>query len=195
MKHGQLLIVDTKNKKMYIYDDKKLVKTISNVYYGKNGVASSNEMIEGGLKTPVGKYKLGIAFGTEDVNIDYPYIKINNDSYWVDDSTSPYYNKFVQINSKVNDYDYPYVLNIEKKDFSSAEHLIEYAKYYKYSVFIEYNAPTIKNSAIPNKGSAIFLHCSGNKEYTYGCISVSEEDMEWIIHFLNKDKNPCIIIK
>ena len=195
MKYKQSLIVYTKTKKMYVYEDLRLVRIIDNICLGKNGVATYEQKSEGDLKTPLGTYNLGLSFGIEDLNIKYPYIKIDENSYWVDDVKSEYYNYFLQLVSKINTYNYPYALNIKYKDFSRAEHLIDFKNEYKYCVFIEYNAPTLNRMAMPNKGSAIFLHCNNNKSHTSGCIAINENDMVWIMNFLNKDKNPCIIIK
>ena len=46
-----------------------------------------------------------------------------------------------------------------------------------------------------NKGSAMFLHCFGLKGYTGGCVAVSRENMEFIMNFLDRDKQPKILIK
>ena len=47
-----------------------------------------------------------------------------------------------------------------------------------------------ENGTGNNKGSAIFLHCHGTKGYTGGCVAVNREDMEFIMKFLKRDKNP-----
>ena len=185
----QLLIVDTSKKTIHVYDNHKLIKVIKNVWIGKNGTATFDKMFEGAMKTPLGLYNLGIAFGTNALKIKYPYIKIDEKSYWVDDSKSKYYNCFVEIEGNANNYNYPYIINTSKKDFLSAEHLIEYKKQYEYSVFIEYNINRIKE-----KGSAIFLHCHGDKGYTGGCIAIKRDDMKFIIRFLDKRKKPQIKI-
>lgn len=73
------------------------------------------------------------------------YLKVNNNHYWVDDSSSIYYNKLVDIFQT-------------GKRWNSAEHLAKYPKAYKYAIAITYNT-----ECIPGRGSAIFLHCdTGN---------------------------------
>ena len=184
----QRFIVETKAKKMFVMSGNNLVKIIDDVRFGKNGVCDFSKMKEGGNKTPLGKYNLGIAFGIHDLDIDYPYIKIDDNSYWVDDVNSNFYNCFVQIGD-VNNFGYSYVVSGNKNDFSSAEHLIDYSKSYEYAIFTGYNISNIKG-----RGSAIFLHCHGG-EFTAGCISISREDMKWLLKYIDRSLNPVIEIK
>ena len=140
-------------------------------YIGKGGL--TNEKEEGDLKTPIGQFKLGIVFGThkkEEITIDksLTYIKINKNLYWVDDINSKYYNQLVDI-TKI------------KKDWNSAENLLENKKPYEYAIEIKTN-PT----NIPGKGSAIFLHCK-RKEYTKGCISIEKDKMEHLLSLINSE--------
>lgn len=142
-------------------------------FIGKNGLISNKK--EGDDCTPIGKFDLGLLLGTHDkiFNKNYDYTKISSDMYWVDDSNSIYYNKLVDV-TKV------------EKDWNSAEHLIDYPIQYEYLVEIKSN-PT----NIPNKGSAIFLHCSNNTA-THGCVSINKKDMEKLVN--NIDKNTKINI-
>ncbi len=137
-------------------------------FVGKNGITTNH--IEGDGKTPLGIYELGIVFGThpiEEVQIGN-YIQINDELYWVDDIDSKYYNKLVNIKNV-------------KKDWTSAEHLIDYPKRYEYAIEIKTNLQNIKG-----KGSAIFLHCSIN-EPTHGCIAIDREAMKKIINFIKSE--------
>jgi len=140
-----------------------------NAYIGKNGVTREKE--EGDGKTPIGEFNLGIILGThQEVNNKngLKYLKITNDMYWVDDIKSKYYNQLVDI-SKV------------KKDWKSAEHLIDYPIEYQYLIEIKTNPNNIKG-----KGSAIFLHCDNNKP-TSGCIAVDKEIMKKIVENIDED--------
>ena len=189
----QLFTVDTKNLIMKVYDGDKLVKEFENVWIGKNGVSDAFDMLEGNMKTPLGEYNLGVAFGIHDININYPYIKIDDNSYWVDDYKSVHYNYFVEVDKSVDSFGYPYIIS-GKKDFSSAEHLIDFKKQYEYAIFIEYNIHDAKDGIGNNKSSAIFLHCHGDKGYTGGCVALNREDMKWIMEFIDLDKKPKIKI-
>ena len=142
-------------------------------FIGKNSSTLNKQ--EGDDCTPIGKFELGLMLGThnEILNKDYDYKKINSNMYWVDDSNSIYYNKLVDV-AKV------------KKDWNSAEHLIDYPIQYEYLIEIKSNPLNI-----PNKGSAIFIHCSNNNA-THGCVALNREYMEKIIN--NIDKNTKINI-
>ena len=126
----KILVFQEKNKiKLLAYrNNSKFLET--NAFIGKNGLTYNK--IEGDGKTPKGKFHLGTAFGMlKRENIDLPpdtnYIQINDNLYWVDDVHSKYYNNLVDI-TKV------------KKDWSSAEHLIDYPIQYEYAIEIKSNA-------------------------------------------------------
>lgn len=172
IKKDQLIIAKV-NDAMYLYSNNKLDFKLSPIYIGENGVTNNKK--EGDGKTPLGLYDIGFAFGTVDLEskISYPYKKITENSYWVDDSNSKNYNRWVELE--------------ENKDWSTAEHLIEYPIQYKYGLVIEYNTKNI----IKNAGSAIFLHVV-NKPYTAGCIAVNEIDMLKILNWI-KDAQILII--
>ncbi len=144
-------------------------------YIGRNGTTEQKQ--EGDGKTPLGEFQLGVILGTE-IGIQnkngLKYKKITKGMYWVDDSNSKYYNQLVDEN-KV------------EKDWSSAEHLIEYPIEYKYLVEIKTNPKNISG-----KGSAVFLHCSNNKS-TAGCVAIDSNSMRIIME--NIDENTKIEIK
>lgn len=102
------------------------------------------------------------------------YVKIDKDLYWVDDVNSKYYNKLVNINEI-------------KKDFKSAEHLIEYVVEYEYGIEIKTNPSNVKGN-----GSAIFIHCNNGRK-TAGCVAIPKEKMIELLKNINKDTK--IIIK
>lgn len=138
-------------------------------YIGKNGLTKIKK--EGDMKTPIGIFNLGIAFGTHDkkeidINKNLDYIRINKNLFWVDDPNSKYYNQLVDIKKT-------------KIDWKSAENLLENAIPYEYAIEIKSNP---KNT--PGKGSAIFIHCK-TKEYTAGCISISKEKMIELLKIIN----------
>lgn len=141
-------------------------------YIGKNGATYCKK--EGDGKTPIGEFDLGLIFGTHSKEefkhkLNIKYEQINENMYWVDDPKSKYYNTLVD-STKI------------KQDWNSAEHLIDYPKQYEYAIEIKTNPQNI-----PNKGSAIFLHCIENT-YTEGCIAIDKSVMEEIIELINIDK-------
>lgn len=143
----------------------------SNAFIGKKG--ASEVVFEGDEKTPLGEFDLGIALGTyskeemkDKLKIDYK--QIADTMYWVDDSNSPYYNQLIDTKT------------IEK-NWNSAEHLIDFPLEYELLVEIKTNP-----NNIPNKGSAIFLHCNTGKP-TLGCVGVYREVMEKLICVIDKN--------
>jgi L,D-peptidoglycan transpeptidase YkuD (ErfK/YbiS/YcfS/YnhG family) len=137
---------------------------------GKNGVTKKKR--EGDMKTPAGVYGLSFAFGTEKPGTALPFRPITDESYWVDDPESEYYNTWQE----------------GKKDWKSAEKLSEYPKYYHYAVAVAYN-----EACTPGLGSAIFLHCKA-KAYTSGCIAVPEARLLQMLKRLDPSKKPVILI-
>lgn len=125
---------------------------------------------------PPGFYALGFAFGhDENPNSDYPFRAIRSDSYWVDDPDSRFYNQWVD--------------GTQDKDWTSAEALGRIRTDYALAVAVEYN---YGSSAVPGRGSAIFLHV-GSKP-TSGCISLPKSDLTALIRWLNADADPHILI-
>ena len=145
-------------------------------YVGKNGMVKDSERKEGCGKTPIGVYYFTTAFGiSDDPGCKIPYIKVTKDLYWSSDMREGmHYNEMVSIN------DYP---DLDKKN---SEHLIDYSKAYQYCLNISFN-----EECTPGRGSAIFLHCTGNNKYTAGCVAVPKDTMVKIM----KRVDPfCVVV-
>ena len=141
-------------------------------YIGKKGWGKTRE---GDWKTPQGVYTFTMAFGIEeDPGCPMGYVKVDGSHYWVGDSNSEQYNRFVS----VNDYD-----DFDKKE---SEHIIDYKQAYKYCLNISYN-----EEGKPGKGSAIFLHCQTKNHYTPGCVAIPENDMREV---LRRVKAGCVVV-
>lgn len=139
-------------------------------YVGRMGIGKTKE---GEAKTPVGVFHFTDAFGiNEDPGCDMPYLQVDDSYYWVDDSNSSYYNKFVTTKDVCCDW-------------KSAEHIIGAGKVYNYVLALDYNS-----ECVPGMGSAIFLHCENGKP-TAGCVSVPEEIMIQIMQNVQED---CVIL-
>ena len=133
-------------------------------YVGKNGIGKTKA---GDKKTPEGTYNLTTPFGIkDDPGAQMPYTKVTKYHYWCGDSNSEYYNKLVDERK------------VDRKHTKSDEYLIDYKGVYNYCLFIDYNA-----EGIPNKGSCIFLHCTGKNKYTGGCVAVPEKTMKQIVQW------------
>ena len=151
---------------------KQLMET--KAYVGKNGIGKTKE---GDKKTPTGTFNLTTPFGIKaDPGAQMPYTKVTKYHYWCGSSDSEYYNKLVDSRET------------GRKWTQSDEHLIDYKGFYNYALFIDYNADGVKG-----KGSCIFLHCTGGKSSTAGCVAVSEASMKKIVQWARKGAK--IVIK
>jgi len=146
------MIIKLKNKDTLNVGEFKLKCCI-----GKKGI--SKNKIEGDLRTPSGKFKLGTLYWRSD-RTKKPETKlfckkIKKNMGWCNDVNSSYYNKEIKISKKIK---------YEKL----------YRHDYKYDLFIliKYNFP----KAQKNKGSAIFIHLTKNFKPTAGCIALSKKD-------------------
>ena len=133
-------------------------------YVGSNGIGKTRE---GDKKTPTGTYNLTRPFGIKaNPGANSPYTQVTKYHYWCGTSGSPYYNQLVD--GRI----------VNRAPASTDEYLINYKGYYNYCMFIDYN----KNGEA-GKGSCIFLHCTGSKKSTGGCIAVPENIMKNIIRW------------
>lgn len=133
-------------------------------FVGKNGIGKTRE---GDNKTPTGTFNLTIPFGIKaDPGANGAYTQVTKYHYWCGTSGSELYNQLVDM--RVTD----------RKCTSSDEYLINYKGEYNYCMFVDYN-----DAGEAGKGSCIFLHCTGKKDYTAGCIAVPEKVMQKIIQW------------
>lgn len=129
----------------------RALETSDRVGYG--GMISASSKREGDGATPTGAYPIlyGFGFGSNP-GTSLEYKRITNNSYFVDDVKSKYYNQWYEGKGQ------------------KGEHMIDHPQY-KYGIVIGYNT-----SHTPGKGSAIFLHCNGAGS-TAGCVSVPISSM------------------
>lgn len=175
---GQLILVQYTGESradltMFQKTDGQWEKLLScPAFVGKNGIGKTRE---GDTKTPIGVFELTLAFGIrDDPGAHIPYVKIHENLYWCGDEK--YYNTLIDIT--------------EKPHNCRGEHLIDYDPQYNYGMVLDYN-----KECIYGEGSAIFLHCTGDKKYTGGCIAVEEEAMVKILQKAKKGIKICIDTK
>lgn len=141
-------------------------------FVGANGV--TEEMHEGSRTTPKGLYPISEAFYINEMPATgLSIFQITNDTYWIDDPDSTFYNRRVE--------------GTENKDWNSAEHMIDYAGAYEYGFVVDYNT-----EAAYNAGSAIFFHVSYNP--TAGCIGTSRDMVLKYLENLDLSEKPFIVI-
>lgn len=139
---------------------------------GRNGLGKTKE---GDGKTPVGVFRFTNAFGIlENPGTKMKYIQVDENHYWVDDGNSKYYNQLISIDEV-------------KKDWESAEHIMEYEESYHYVLATSYNV-----ECVPGAGSAVFLHCTSEAaEATAGCVAIPEVYMKKIMEMVDED---CVLV-
>lgn len=143
-------------------------------YVGSNGVSKYSH--EGSYETPFGLYPIEDAFYIDIIpDTSLNLFQITDDTYWVDDPDSVYYNKRVE--------------GTENMDWNSAEHMIDYYSSYHYGFVIGFNT----TDTIPGKGSAFFFHVS--YQPTAGCVGVSEYMVLKYLSQLDSNLNPYILMQ
>lgn len=134
---------------------------------------------EGDLRTPIGIFKLGPAFGfdsTSQITKNFEYLSINETTLCVDDQKSHYYNQVLDSSS------------VSNPDWQSREEMKKISCY-RYGMIIQNN----HHPKIPGGGSCIFMHLwTSNKEGTYGCIAMDESNLKQVLSWLDQDQNPTI---
>ena len=156
------------------------------VNLGKKGLAwKRNPLIklhnpqykkEGDLKAPAGVFKLTTLYGYQkSVDTQLDYIKSSDNLICIDDVNSKYYNKIRKIDSSLH--------------VSSFEWMKRDDNLYKYALVVDYNAKKIKNA-----GSCIFMHIEKSAQSaTAGCSSMSEDSLQTLVNWLDKDKQPLLV--
>lgn len=151
---------------------------------GKNGITDYKR--EGDGCTPAGEFDLTFCCGVSDPHSGLTFRPINQNSVWVDDVNSAYYNT-LQSSTK---YD---------KDWDSAEPMM--SSYFSnnrhnYCINIAANGDGYtSDTAYPGNGSVITL-CGKNDTLieTHGCMDISGDDMLELLSYLDSNKYPVIII-
>ena len=102
-----------------------------------------------------------------------PYLHTSKELICVDDSQSHFYNNIIERNGDEKSFEF-----MKRKD-----------NQYKFGVVVAHN-----KDAVSKRGSCIFLHIEKRSGAgTAGCTSMKEEDLKFIIHWLDKNKNPLLI--
>lgn len=143
-------------------------------FIGREGLGKTKE---GDGKTPVGTFHFTKAFGiAPDPGCAIPYVKVGPSAYWSGDMRpGKHYNEFVDIRE------------IPDLDKAASEHIIDYTNEYQHCLNISYN-----ENGISGLGSAIFLHCLGDrKPYTGGCVAIPQDKMHFVLQHVRPD---CAVV-
>ena len=163
------------------------------VLFGKSGLAWGRG-IEGadqlGLhkqehdgRAPAGVFKIGKIYTYDPAlpeGSNYLFHTITDADAWVDDSSSPDYNRFVTIPDAANPPAWFEKQKMRHGDFA-----------YRWLVEIRHNSDPPK----PGAGSAIFFHIrrikNGELRPTSGCTTMAESELVNLIRFLRAEDHPA----
>jgi len=134
---------------------------------------------EGDGRSPAGVFKIGAAFGYDDVKPDWlklPYIPLTSATECVDDATSEYYNSVVDRT------------NVANAGWNSSEKMRQIGAY-RWGVIVDQN-PERQRGA----GSCIFLHTwKGLGSSTAGCTAMDQGQLEKVMTWLNPADRPVMV--
>ena len=109
----------------------------------------------------------------------WPYVQVGKWDAYVDDSSSPYYNRHVRVRP---DQVPPW---FEKQRMRLGDAA------YKWMLEIRHN----QNPAVPGGGSAIFFHVRrGPDKPSAGCTTMAVEHLEWMIRWLRPEDSPHYVL-
>jgi L,D-peptidoglycan transpeptidase YkuD (ErfK/YbiS/YcfS/YnhG family) len=160
------------------------------VLFGKTGAAWGSGLAgqgETGLRkkerdgrAPAGIFRIGKIY-TYDAKLpsgaDYPFHQVTGADAWVDDVTSPDYNRFVTIDDPAHPPPWFEKQKMRHNDFA-----------YRWLVEIRHNS----DPPVPGQGSAIFFHIRrGVNRATAGCTTMAEPDLVRLITWLRAPRHPC----
>jgi L,D-peptidoglycan transpeptidase YkuD (ErfK/YbiS/YcfS/YnhG family) len=144
---------------------------------GKKGFAPPGGKKEGDGRTPSGVFALKRAFGYgAAIDSRMPYRQAGREDIWVDDPSSPDYNRWVRMG---------------ETRAASFEVMKRPDDRYTYGIVIEYNTDPV----IPGAGSAIFIHVRGGQNVpTLGCVALPESDILKVLGWLDPATEPLAIL-
>lgn len=175
---------------LWTYRDGQWEKDLSTIAaIGANGLTV--DKTEGDHMTPEGTFPICFAFSTKEKNTMLYSKIIKEDSVWVCDPESIYYNTLQSKNDPYKDW----------ADKGGAENM--YPKFSKGSsnacICFGFNGDGLSAySATPYAGSALFIDGvgeNGNMNSGYGDIKISGKDMTKLLSYLCANDNPVITIK
>ena len=143
-------------------------------FIGSEGV--DFDVKPGSKQTPLGFYPITEGFYIESKpDTTFPMFKITEDTYWVTDTKSKFYNQHVE--------------GTDDKDWSSADHMISSPDSYSCGLIVDFNTD---NPADTSLAGGIFVHV-GNAP-TEGCIAMPETELRAIAEWLDGNSSCYIFI-
>jgi len=140
---------------------------------------------EGDKRAPAGVFRIGNAYGyapSVSKKASLPYHQVTERDLWVEDSTSDYYNRHLQLSEGPPQT--PWELQAQMRLDDPAHAL---------RLFIAHNPPP---NAVPGAGSAIFFHIwrQDGDAPTSGCTVQSRKHLETLISWVDPTQNPLYVL-
>ncbi len=150
-----------------------------NARVGRNGLSPNRR--EGDGTTPTGTYGIGrTMYGiAPNPGVRYRYRRIVCGDYWVEDPSSPSYNRFRHVECGTTP---PFRV--------TGERLWQAKTAYRHLAVVEFNM----NPVVPGRGSGIFLHATTGGP-TNGCISLPVAQLVQVLRWLQPAASPRIQIR
>ena len=147
-------------------------------WLGRRGISVDKR--EGDRATPAGAFGFGrVMYGiAASPGVRYPYHRISCGDWWVEDPSSPYYNRFRHVRCGSTP---PFRV--------TGEDLSRSPTAYRHFAFIRYNADPV----VPGRGSGIFLHASTGRP-TLGCVTLPLPRLVAVLRWLRPESRPRIVI-
>jgi L,D-peptidoglycan transpeptidase YkuD (ErfK/YbiS/YcfS/YnhG family) len=147
-------------------------------WLGERGVSDHHR--EGDHTTPAGAFGFGsVMYGlAPNPGVRYRYHHIVCGDWWVEDPSSPYYNRF-----RHEPCNAPPPFRVTSEDLSRSPTA------YRHFTFIRFNTDPI----VPGRGSGIFLHASTGRP-TLGCVSLELPNLVALLRWLRPASAPLIVI-
>lgn len=158
---------------------------------GSNGITYNKT--EGDHMTPAGTFPLAFVFSDIAQDTKMPFVRIDDNSVWVCDPNSSFYNTLQSKHNPLRDW---------SDNKGSTEKM--YVKFSKKSssacIYFEFNGDgqTQYSAENYNGGSALFLDgvgANGNMHSGYGDIKIAGNDMNKLLKLLDPSMNPTITIE
>ena len=147
-------------------------------WLGRRGLSAAKR--EGDRRTPAGVFGIGrTMYGlAPNPGVRYAYRRIVCGDWWVEDSRSPFYNRFHHVKCG------------GKPPFRvTSEDLSRSPTAYRHLAVISYNADPV----VSGRGSGIFLHASTGRP-TLGCVSFPLPELLRTLRWLRPSSAPLIAI-
>ncbi len=147
-------------------------------WLGRRGVSAHKR--EGDRTTPAGRFGFGrVIYGiAPSPRVRYAYHRIVCGDWWVEDPSSPHYNRFRHVPCGSSP---PF--RVTSEDLSRSPTA------YRHFAVIAYNTQPV----VPGRGSGIFLHASTGRP-TLGCVSLALPHLIAVLRWLQPASRPQIWI-